>query len=801
MPENDIFPNGLVFEKMFHYIWTQSDMFEQKLNVNLPQTVIFKNSLPIFWYFTDKNGQIKKKKTEKHTPENIYEVFTKKIPKCGVVAQLLYPTTCENEFNPRTNINPKGQISGLHYIDSTTEAKIRYLTEEDLAKFLNGEMQISSGVLQQFIEPATLHNDSIQVVYTPRVVLMNKRVNTKNLYNQNVDIYERCCTFDGPDYFSQNLQMSGPISKEMTEQVDRIMGHLETISYGLFNILKIHLYFKIDANRKIWFLWAGGVSMHNISDKSNSQKPQQVISQPEIQIPDIHQSVSIKRKPIQLQKELFCLKCNKKGRSVDFFELKFSDLLNEYDNTETQKITAQNPYNQNKVFGKNQREDMLGQTLTNTFMEFKQMNQTGNYSSSKKNHEEQLKKQAEKHTVYKNKEIPSFFTLLFPKLDTENFSQISQTFYFKNQKIMVCRECYLEFSSLYQKQIETFKQQNSDYSSTATSFSDKRSTNRSNSYMKFQNIQSEQKKINQEFQKKLRSLSEDKLKSNEKIQKLFKLAKLGKAEDQIEQENKKSNLSLNENQKDKSDYCNLDTSNSGYNFDDKSHNTAQFFKNDEPSSTMKTIQKQNENTIQETLKLINEIYSNKNIMNTNQKLQNRPKPYQTYKYNQIDTAKLKQKIQSAISLKSDIFNKQKTTNLTEQTTNHTEPNLTNEELKTQKTDFSAITQKKEQIPQKDISKIIATNPYKFSYYEVLKKQELSPKNVQESKTDSEPLKPRIIVRSKRAHSQINFLPKDTPSKQPSNQSSQKRLLRTTSSSIQRFPVKMISERHSENSNI
>ena len=44
----------------------------------------------------------------------------------------------------------------------------------------------------------------IQVVWGNKVVLFSKRINKRNVYDKKLDIYERCCTFDGADHYSEN---------------------------------------------------------------------------------------------------------------------------------------------------------------------------------------------------------------------------------------------------------------------------------------------------------------------------------------------------------------------------------------------------------------------------------------------------------------------------------------------------------------------------------------------------------------------------------------------------------------------
>lgn len=55
------------------------------------------------------------------------------------------------------------------------------------------------------------------------IVLLKRRTNLKNIFQKSIDVYERCCTFDGPIYFSEESQLIGPIAKEIREEVDELI--------------------------------------------------------------------------------------------------------------------------------------------------------------------------------------------------------------------------------------------------------------------------------------------------------------------------------------------------------------------------------------------------------------------------------------------------------------------------------------------------------------------------------------------------------------------------------------------------
>jgi hypothetical protein len=97
-----------IFSKLYHYLWSANEFSIDefaKIKVRIPDTVIFKNCQPRFWYFTDSHGHIKKKKRENHDSDLITEDFLKKPFRNGVVAYFIKAKTEDEEDDPRGNLN------------------------------------------------------------------------------------------------------------------------------------------------------------------------------------------------------------------------------------------------------------------------------------------------------------------------------------------------------------------------------------------------------------------------------------------------------------------------------------------------------------------------------------------------------------------------------------------------------------------------------------------------------------------------------------------------------------------------
>ena len=81
------------------------------------------------------------------------------MPKCQIVAQFWYPDCSENIFNPR---NPKSEQDDqrLTKLEQNSKVKIKYFDLNDLKDFLNGNLNITAGILQRFTDPGQEYNSN-----------------------------------------------------------------------------------------------------------------------------------------------------------------------------------------------------------------------------------------------------------------------------------------------------------------------------------------------------------------------------------------------------------------------------------------------------------------------------------------------------------------------------------------------------------------------------------------------------------------------------------------------------------------
>jgi len=101
-----------------------------RLHLNIPDTVIFENKQPLFWYYSDQKGLIKKKKTENLFLDNIRDKFLQKASKSNIIGYFIYKD-----------------------LDKEKKATIEYFDHEKFLDFLYKNRAFPSGILQKFIDP------------------------------------------------------------------------------------------------------------------------------------------------------------------------------------------------------------------------------------------------------------------------------------------------------------------------------------------------------------------------------------------------------------------------------------------------------------------------------------------------------------------------------------------------------------------------------------------------------------------------------------------------------------------------
>lgn len=77
-----------------------------------------------------------------------------------------------------------------------------YFEEEGFNVFLHQREKNLNAILQKFIQPKSGRNSLIKVSWSPQFCLLYRKTNVNAIDNLKVQLYEKLCTFEGPEYLA-----------------------------------------------------------------------------------------------------------------------------------------------------------------------------------------------------------------------------------------------------------------------------------------------------------------------------------------------------------------------------------------------------------------------------------------------------------------------------------------------------------------------------------------------------------------------------------------------------------------------
>lgn len=125
-------PQYIIF-KLFKLLHKKSPHLKNR-EIRIPDTVIIETE-PIDWYFTNKQGQIKKKMRNKLTPEKILEEFKRKTKGHQITAKLITLSRSKTPNNSTRSLRNKKIINlSIDPEPQNQKVEIAYLTSKQLSK-------------------------------------------------------------------------------------------------------------------------------------------------------------------------------------------------------------------------------------------------------------------------------------------------------------------------------------------------------------------------------------------------------------------------------------------------------------------------------------------------------------------------------------------------------------------------------------------------------------------------------------------------------------------------------------------
>lgn len=271
--------DGLI-ENLFYFLWCKDD-FGAGPRIYIPHTVLYKFAQPSAWYFTSvKSGKIKKKAKVNLNNVQIEHEFTKKRSASDIVAYYIY----------FANASRSGNASGDSGHGAATT--IEYFDADALRDFLYKREKTQNGMLQKFVLPKGTSNATVRAIWSPKICLLERRVNVRNVHDKRYSIYERGVTFDGADVHSRPEPVRGAmLPGEVQLLCEQIVDHVTQVSYHKYRIARMVLHLKCDADDKLWLLWCSSLRLLNVNaTEAAPMRPLDIVN--DAQVPEFAMQLS-----------------------------------------------------------------------------------------------------------------------------------------------------------------------------------------------------------------------------------------------------------------------------------------------------------------------------------------------------------------------------------------------------------------------------------------------------------------------------------------------------------------------------
>lgn len=458
----ELAPTQCVLEKdgismeLYNFLWMKDSIFNFGCqNVLLAETIIIKNGIIKAWFFY-LNGQIVKKRKENCNIENIIKSFIKNRDKknkrkCDCVATFIkYDKEKKNEY------------------------EFQYLNEGELTDFANSfRTEGDSGILQKFLQPSGEKNTFYKFNYNKDLSSAEIQTSKANLYDEKINIYERCDIITGNSRMFETMALrSEIITKNMNEIVENIVRHVFRTSHETYLLDRGIFFFKQSHDNKLWFHFATSLKVHGTRDDLLQHLRFEKLI---LTIPSIidTESTLINIKKGGLLKNSMCYHCMKTVPDTKIYEITNAQYLNFLDcKCHYYKIYPTEQISNLKVHYKNLEKlykDREENHKMFTFVIGDKVNNRNDKEELKilQKTEDQQQSKKEKHVWINNtnnkspnqsaliledrskpppeqKKIPEVYKYLYPKINEKQYKELRKLDEFNRGIITICDFCYVD---------------------------------------------------------------------------------------------------------------------------------------------------------------------------------------------------------------------------------------------------------------------------------------------------------------------------------------------------------------------
>ena len=223
-------------------------------NVRLPDTIVYKYRQPCVWYFSDRNGNLRRKKRDGMTWENIMHVFTrggpskKPMAEDAIVALYTFSMPADEASGAQWQ-----EFKGQRFRKTTRQTVVEHLTAAQLKDFLLYREKVYDGQLQRYIVPRRGVNSTFVAVWSPHLLHLEKWVNSGDAHNRDSSVYARTVTHEGEPFSAFQQPIRGErFPMDVQRTCRSIAQHTAAVSRHRICISRMWMTFKLDEEGMLW---------------------------------------------------------------------------------------------------------------------------------------------------------------------------------------------------------------------------------------------------------------------------------------------------------------------------------------------------------------------------------------------------------------------------------------------------------------------------------------------------------------------------------------------------------------------
>ena len=139
---------------------------------------------------------------------------------------------------------------------------MEHLTAEELWEFLFHRDHKDDGLLQRFVPPRDGLNHVFRVVWSPDIVMMERRQNSTSMHDRSAKTtpHHRALTVEDEAGASRSRPVKCPLlGRRLRQACERIVQHAATVSLWRMRLTRLVLHFKLDEADRLCFLWCSSL--------------------------------------------------------------------------------------------------------------------------------------------------------------------------------------------------------------------------------------------------------------------------------------------------------------------------------------------------------------------------------------------------------------------------------------------------------------------------------------------------------------------------------------------------------------